>query len=65
MKVYVNLPVDGEERVLYFSAEDNSECAEKLASAALQNNQWAEILILANEKINDADWRAAHVVETF
>lgn len=49
-----------------FFLEDNSEgLAEKLAEFTLVNNQWAEIMTLANEKINDADWRASHVVETF
>lgn len=47
------------------AGNDSGELAEKLAAFSLNNNQWAEVLTLANEKINDGDWRAKHVVETF
>lgn len=48
-----------------FGFGTNEQIAEGLAEYALENNQWAEIMTLASEKINDADWRALHVVETF
>lgn len=50
---------------VFLGAKSNDGLAEKLAVLSLSNNQLAEVLTLANEKINDADWRAAHVVETF
>lgn len=48
-----------------FGFGSNEQIAEGIAGYALQSNQWAEILVLANEKLNSADWRAAHVVEIF
>lgn len=51
-------------RVFGFS-KDPEALADKLALYALENNQWAEVLTLVNEKLNDADWRMKNVVETF
>lgn len=48
-----------------FGFGNNEQIAEGLARYALENNQWAEIATLMNEKLNAADWRAEHVVETF
>ena len=48
-----------------FGFGNNEQVADGLAQYALQNNQWAEVLVLANEKMNDADWRSKQLIETF
>lgn len=48
-----------------FGFGNNEQIAEGLARYALENNQWAEIATLMNEKLNAADWRAAQLIETF
>lgn len=44
---------------------DAKKLAEDLAKHALENNQWAEVLTMAAERLHDGDWRAGQMVETF
>lgn len=65
--VYVKI-VNGEGMPVTWEADKKSRpetLGEELAKYALQNNQWAEALVIANERLNDADWRNAQLIDIF
>ena len=57
-------PLDGSDCQVFGFADANT-LSDQLALYALQNNQWAEVVTLLNEKLNDADWRAKNTIDVF
>lgn len=70
MAVMIQLSVEGKKPLdgsdcQVFGFADAETVANGLALCAIQNNQWAEVVALLQEKLNDGDWRTRNTIDIF